>query len=96
MIDFRNIPPVTKNLLIANIVAFIATSIFPNLETQFSLFMFNAPQFKPYQILTHMFIHADFRHLFFKKNTCDLKFIFFTTLIIFLGLCMFIIFLIDR
>jgi rhomboid-like protein len=65
MIDFRNIPVVTKNLLIANIVAFVATSMFPNLETQFSLYMFHAPQFEPYQILTHMFIHADFRHLFF-------------------------------
>lgn len=65
MIDIRNIPSVTKNLLIVNIIAFIATSVFPNIETQFSLYMFNAPQFKPYQIITHMFIHADFRHLFF-------------------------------
>ena len=32
---------------------------------KFSLFYFESPLFKPYQLVTHMFMHGGFMHLFF-------------------------------
>ena len=65
----NNISPVTKNLLLLNVFFFLAANIIdPNvidLNNLLSGHYFNSPLFKPFQIITHFFMHADIRHIFF-------------------------------
>ncbi len=64
----RNIPLVTKNLLILNIVAYLATVVLGrimNLEDLFGLHFCLAPDFKIYQLFSYMFMHASFTHILF-------------------------------
>lgn len=66
----NNIPKVTKNLLIINVIAFIATLI--NREgmiTNFALFYPTSQYFHWWQIITHMFMHGGFWHIFFNMYT---------------------------
>lgn len=56
---------VVKHLLIINILAFVGVGI---LKADLSTVALHYPAFdgfKPYQIITHMFVHADLNHLFF-------------------------------
>lgn len=64
MISLHSIPPVTKNLLILNIVVFVIQQAVPGFNDEFVLYHYSAPQFEPYQILSHMFMHASIGHLF--------------------------------
>ncbi len=63
-----SIPPIIKNLIIINALVFLATQIqsfrLPMYE-HLALFYPQSPFFKPYQLLSHMFMHGDFWHLFF-------------------------------
>jgi len=57
-----NIPPVVKNLMVLNVVFYIVSWLlaltgFMNLFTEFSLYYFDSAMFKPFQIVTHMFMH---------------------------------------
>ena len=67
---FANVPPVVKNLLIINIIFYIAMfalrPIF-DMEQYFSAYYFGSPMFKPWQIVTYMFMHSskDFMHILF-------------------------------
>lgn len=62
---FRNITPVVKNLLLANIVLFLASAyIFPQFNQWFALYYIHSPYFQPFQFVSYMFMHADFWHLF--------------------------------
>lgn len=57
---FANIPPVVKNLLIINIICYIAQWAFNghlNLDV-FAAYFFDAPDFKPWQVITYMFMHS--------------------------------------
>lgn len=62
-------PPVVKNLLIANIIIFLATWMLPEVkdftDTYCLLFYFTNPLFHSWQFITYMFLHADWGHLFF-------------------------------
>lgn len=65
----NNLPQVTKNILILNIVFFLATLI---LESQgidligsFGAHYVNSVLFKPFQIVTHFFMHGNILHIFF-------------------------------
>lgn len=62
-------PPVVKNLLIANIIIFLATWLLPEVkdftDTYCLLFYFTNPLFHSWQFITYMFLHADWGHLFF-------------------------------
>ncbi len=64
---FRNIPPVVKNLLIINVLAFVATIVLQQQGTDFitwgALYYAGSPFFEPYQIVTHMFLHGGPGHL---------------------------------
>lgn len=67
-----NTPPVTKNLIIINIalwlLSILALRMFRvNLNFHLGLIYFQSPLFKPWQIVTHMFMHDNQRifHLFF-------------------------------
>ncbi len=66
---FRNIPPVTLNLLILNVLIFIVMALSPavdfTLTKRLSLFYFTSPNFAPWQLITYMFLHGSFGHLFF-------------------------------
>lgn len=67
---FRNIPVVTKNLLIINFLVWLAMTVFQTrygdtVEYYGALHYFSSSQFVPSQLITYMFMHADFWHLFF-------------------------------
>ena len=63
------LPPITKNLLIINVLMFAATWVFArigiDLNDVLGLHFFLAPDFQLYQLFTYMFMHAGFSHLFF-------------------------------
>ena len=65
----NSIPPVTKNLLIINVLCFFASLAFAThgieLEELFGLHFFLASDFRPWQLFTYMFMHASWQHLFF-------------------------------
>jgi membrane associated rhomboid family serine protease len=65
---FRNTPTVTQNLIIVNIFFFVATFILEkqgvDLGTILGAHYFNTPLFKPWQLITHAFMHADIFHIF--------------------------------
>lgn len=65
-----SIPPVTKNIVAINIIVFISTLINENfMVVNFAMFYPASPFFKPWQILTHMFMHGGFWHIFFNMYT---------------------------
>lgn len=65
----RNIPPITKNLLIINVIMFLATEVLNRTSLDLSnilgLHFFMAKDFGIYQLFTYMFMHAGLTHLFF-------------------------------
>jgi len=64
-----SIPPVVKNLIMINIVMLVATWALKNtgidLTEKLGLYYPGSPYFRPYQFVTHLFMHGDFFHLFF-------------------------------
>lgn len=61
-------PPVVKNLIIINVLIFMATVMLPvgrYIDALGSLYWFENPRFHSYQLVTYMFLHADLSHLFF-------------------------------
>ncbi len=62
---FGSLPPVVKILLIVNVVLFGISYIFPDLKVYLSVYSFKSEFFMPFQLITHMFMHGDFWHLFF-------------------------------
>jgi membrane associated rhomboid family serine protease len=63
-------PPVVKNIIMINVLMLIANFTVINvfhidLNEILGLYFPASESFKPVQILTHMFMHADFWHLFF-------------------------------
>ncbi len=68
--NFRVLPPVVKNILIINVIFFLATlalgkSMNIDLVEKLGLHYFGANAFEPYQIITYMFMHGGFAHIFF-------------------------------
>jgi membrane associated rhomboid family serine protease len=65
----NNIPQVTKNILILNILFFVLKYFFQSkgidLDSLLGAHYINSPLFQPYQVVTHFFMHADFFHIFF-------------------------------
>jgi len=63
------IPPVVKNLIIINVIMLLATYILQmrgiELTKILGLHYFSSPDFKPYQLVTHMFMHGGLMHLVF-------------------------------
>lgn len=66
---FNNIPPITRNLIIINIVVFIASFLVPQLDEIFVAYYPFSPNFKSWQIITHMFMHGSFMHILFNMFT---------------------------
>lgn len=73
--------PVVKNLIIINVIVFVAGMLAPRGDFSGCLGIYgdnrdiisgylamwnpSSPCFKPYQLFTYMFVHGDFMHLFF-------------------------------
>jgi len=67
---FSNIPKVTKNLIIINVLIFVATLFNQEVMTRtFGLFYISSPYFRWWQPVTHMFMHGGFWHIFFNMYT---------------------------
>ena len=66
---FRVLPPVVKNLLIINVLLYLTTFTMNRFQIDLTdylgLHFFKASDFKPYQLITYMFMHGNFEHLFF-------------------------------
>jgi len=68
MSDFRysrpsSFPPVIKNLIIINVLVWVAQMFFDHqydLSGKLGLYPIQSDQFRPYQIATHMFAHATY------------------------------------
>jgi Uncharacterized membrane protein (homolog of Drosophila rhomboid) len=62
-------PPVTKNLIIINVLFFlggvVATRYGIDLSSYLGLHFFMASDFNPAQLISYMFMHGGFTHLFF-------------------------------
>ncbi len=62
-------PDVVKNLLILNGLAFVALIVLDmqgvSLNRVAGLYYWQSPQFQPYQLVTHMFMHGGLMHIFF-------------------------------
>ncbi len=67
---FRMLPPVVKNLLIINVIFFLATmglgqAFNIDLNDVLGMHYFGSHLFRPYQLVTYMFMHGGFAHIFF-------------------------------
>jgi membrane associated rhomboid family serine protease len=69
--SFQSTTPVVLNLIIINVLVFLAQRFIggnyePNKAADlFALHHYKSDLFKPYQLITHMFMHGSFGHLFF-------------------------------
>lgn len=67
---FEILPVIVKNLLIINGLFFMAKFAFRgpdamiNIEDTFALHAWQSSLFRPWQLITHMFLHGDFGHIF--------------------------------
>ncbi len=68
---FQILPPVVKNILIINVLLFIATGILSappfniDLTRVLGLHYWESDLFKPWQIVTYMFMHGNIPHILF-------------------------------
>ena len=68
---FANLTPVVKNLLIINCICFLPFILFDHWDprgpatTLLGGFYFNSPHFRPWQIVTYMFMHGGVEHILF-------------------------------
>lgn len=64
-----NLPTVTKNLLIINVIVFLADQVLSRsgieLTNWTALHNFQSEHFAPIQLVTYMFMHGNFAHIFF-------------------------------
>ncbi len=68
--SFNALPTVVKNLLIINVLFFLATFLFEtqnkiDLSTYLGLHYFSSELFYPFQFVTYMFMHGGLFHIFF-------------------------------
>ena len=65
-----SMPPVTKNLIIINVIVFVASLLNQNFMIgTFALFYPTSVYFHWWQVVTHMFMHGGFWHIFFNMYT---------------------------
>lgn len=67
---FRLLPPVIKNLLIINVIMFLATVVMEeklgiDLIDLLGMHYFFSEEFRPHQLATYMFLHGGLTHIFF-------------------------------
>lgn len=57
--------PIVRNLIFINVIVFVISAMVPPVESWLALWNVRSPSFRPYQLFTYMFCHADFFHIFF-------------------------------
>ncbi|MEP7238693.1 MAG: rhomboid family intramembrane serine protease [Ferruginibacter sp.] len=66
---FQRTTPVVLNLIIINALVFLVQMVFDGQDEKITrmiaLFPYRSLEFKPYQLVTHMFAHGGFFHLLF-------------------------------
>lgn len=66
---FGYLPVVTKNIIIINVIMFLASIILQgqgiDLTKYFGLHYYLADDFKPHQFITYIFMHSGFQHILF-------------------------------
>ncbi len=55
---FRNMTPVVKNLLILNVLFYLAEFTIPQVMDGMALYPIGTPNFRPWQLATHFFMHS--------------------------------------
>lgn len=64
--DFlKDLPKITRILLLLNVAMFILSWTFPALTDNLALHYFESPFFEPHQLLSHVFMHASVSHILF-------------------------------
>ena len=67
--SINTIPPVVKNLIIINAIMLFVTYVMGmkgiDLYKILGLHYYASPDFRPYQLVTHLFMHGDIWHLVF-------------------------------
>jgi len=68
--SFQILPPVIKNLIIVNVLVFLAQKAFDptdfgTVSQLFALHDVRSVYFKPHQLITHLFMHGGIWHIFF-------------------------------
>ncbi|SHK27181.1 rhomboid family intramembrane serine protease [Epilithonimonas mollis] len=70
---FPQLTPVTKNIIIINVAFFIGTFLFQNLNIDLEALLAGyfplSPNFRSWQIITHMFMHGSIMHILFNMLT---------------------------
>lgn len=66
---FQNITPVTKTIIIINVIVFLLSFLLPNLMYHLAAYYPFSQSFKIWQIITHMFAHGGWMHLLFNMFT---------------------------
>lgn len=61
------IPPVVKNLLIINVLFFVASYLLAtlHLDDRLAVYYFDSPKFQIWQPISYMFMHGGIAHIFF-------------------------------
>lgn len=67
---FQILPPVVKNIIIINIIFFVATIVLGDqmgidLADKLGLHYFGSEKFRPHQLITYLFMHGGFAHILF-------------------------------
>ena len=69
--SIRSTPTIVLNLIIFNTLVFFAQNVFDggsssiSINDMFALHHYKSPDFRPYQLVTHMFMHGGLTHLLF-------------------------------
>lgn len=63
---FNNLTPIVKNMIFLNVIVFLISNILPASITQYgSIYFYESEMFRPFQIVTSMFMHGSLMHLAF-------------------------------
>ena len=65
---FKQIPPITKTLILLSIFFTILNGYFGNINSELGLYQFSNENFNLYQILTFSFCHAHGRNYWINSN----------------------------
>ena len=66
--NYFQTPPVVLNLIIINVLIFMATALLPKADNtimEYCALSLGTPFFHVYQFITYMFLHVNFEHIFF-------------------------------
>ena len=66
---FQQLTPITKNIIILNVIVFVLAYLFPQMLGYFAAFFPTSPYFHSWQIITHMFMPGGFMHIAFNMLT---------------------------